>query len=217
MKIEEYLVDIGFCSAKKAERLFADGRISSNRGIYRSSDEHDGGPVFVDGEPVQETDDSSYIVFNKPENRSMGKTVGESEELKPFIEADENARFLYQLDERTSGLTLITDNEKLRLNPAAEREYRVKVKRPLVNSFFRDLKRPIMHDGQEFYINPRKDKNRQLFLTFDGDDSLIYDRFGELQNPVFELKCVRFGDIKLNELGSGNMRMMTKKERRFLS
>lgn len=217
MTVEEHLVGIGFCSMTKAEKLIKEERVSDRDGILSKNSTYGGQAIFVDGEPVFATRNFEYFAFHKPENRVMAETVELSDELKPYLDIDTNARFLYKLDERTSGLTIITTNRELSFKMVFEREYRVKVKTSLTNSFFRDLKWPIFDkDGNEFSIIPRKDKNRQLFVTFAGDDSLLYERFIKLGNPIFELKCVRFGDIKLNELGPGNMRKLTKKERRFL-
>ena len=144
-RINKFLSEIGYCSRRQADALIEQGRVYVNRksakmGMKVSEDDL----IEVDGEKINQSKKKKiFIALNKPRGVVCTTNAGvEENNIIDFINFSERVFPIGRLDKSTTGLILLTNdgetaNKILKTANNNEKEYLVKVNRPIPESILK--------------------------------------------------------------------------------
>ena len=143
IRLNKYLSEAGYCSRRSADKLISEGRVTINDVVPEMgtkvipSDE-----VKVDGKIIlNDTKKRTYIAFNKPVGIVCTTDTGvEKNNIIDYINYPTRIFPIGRLDKDSEGLILLTDdgdivNKILRASNNHEKEYIVKVDKPISQTF----------------------------------------------------------------------------------
>ncbi len=147
VRLNKYLSEVGYCSRREADKLIAQGRVTLN-GIKpelgTKVQERDS--VEVDGKSVsQKQDKPVYLIFNKPVGIvCTTDTRVEKNNIIDYINYPKRIFPIGRLDKPSEGLIFLTDdgdivNKILRARNGHEKEYIVRVNKPINSSFIKQM------------------------------------------------------------------------------
>lgn len=220
-RINKFLSESGYSSRRGADKLIEEGRVTINgkvpeKGTKVSNEDL----VYVDGELIKlALKEHIYIAFNKPRGIVCTTDIKtEKDNIIDFIGHPERIFPIGRLDKASEGLIFLTSdgdivNKILRARNNHEKEYEVRVNKPITNEFIKRMSEgiPIMQtitnkckvvQINKFYfkITLTQGLNRQIRKMC---DYLSYE--------VYKLKRIRIMNINL-DLPYGEWRYITKNE-----
>lgn len=143
IRLNKYLSEAGYCSRRSADKLISEGRVTINDVVPEMgtkvipNDE-----VKVDGKIIlNDTKKRTYIAFNKPVGIVCTTDTGvEKNNIIDYINYPSRIFPIGRLDKDSEGLILLTDdgdivNKILRASNNHEKEYIVKVDKPISQTF----------------------------------------------------------------------------------
>ena len=146
-RLNKYLSEVGYCSRRAADKLIEQGRISVNGNLpkigikVRPED-----VIKVDGEIIKkQKNTATYIAFNKPVGIvCTTDTRLEKNNIIDYINYPTRIFPIGRLDKDSEGLILLTDdgdivNKILRSSNNHEKEYIVKVDKPISQTFIKRM------------------------------------------------------------------------------
>ena len=219
-RINKYIASSGLCSRREADRLIEEGRVTVNgivaeSGMQVCSDD----VVLVDGKNIIPEANDVYIAFNKPLGVTCTTDSRDPSNIIDYISYPERIFPIGRLDKNSSGLILLTNdgsivNTLLRAENNHEKEYQVTVDRPYDDKFIKEMQSGIPVLGQitlpckitrvsarVFRIILHQGLNRQIRRMCE------YEGY-----KVVKLRRIRFMNINLGTLGTGQWRYLTAKE-----
>ena len=147
-RINKYLSEVGYCSRRVADRLIEEGKISINGKIPEMGAKvEEGDQVEVEGKIIEKSKKQKniYLAFNKPVG-IVCTTDGrvEPQNIIDFIKYPARIFPIGRLDKPSEGLIFLTNdgdivNKILRARNNHEKEYIVKVNRPINNDFIKRM------------------------------------------------------------------------------
>jgi len=221
-RINKYLSEVGYCSRREADRLIFEGKVTINGKIAEiGAKVEESDLVEVKGKIIEKSarQKNIYLAFNKP----VGIVCTTDRKVEPnnvidFIKYPKRIFPIGRLDKLSEGLIFLTNdgdivNKILRARNNHEKEYIVKVNRPINSDFIRS-----MSNGVEILdtktkncfvkqLGPRKFK---IILT-QGLNRQIRRMCEALGYRVSSLKRVRIMNIKL-DVPTGEYRELSKEE-----
>ena len=221
VRLNKYLSEVGYCSRREADKLIAQGRVSLN-GIKpelgTKVQEHDS--VEVDGKSVsQKQDKPVYLIFNKPVGIvCTTDTRVEKDNIIDYINYPKRIFPIGRLDKPSEGLIFLTDdgdivNKILRARNGHEKEYIVRVNKPINSSFIKQMSSglPILETKTKpCKVTKIGEYEFNIILT-QGLNRQIRRMCEYLNYRVTKLQRVRIMNIKL-DLPIGKWREFTEKE-----
>ncbi len=225
IRLNKFISESGVASRRAADRMIEDGRVSINGRVAVVGDKvTDEDVVKVDGETISRVEEDIIIAFNKPRGITCTADPNDPDNVIDFIGYPKRIYSVGRLDKYSQGLLLLTNNGDLayrimRSKGEHEKEYIVKVDRPVTESFLKGMSKgvPIEEDvvtkkcvvekisDHEVRIILRQGLNRQI--------RRMCEYFGY---RVERLKRVRVVNIELGDLEVGRYRNLTKAERKEL-
>ena len=219
-RINKYISSSGLCSRREADRLIEEGRVTVNgivaeSGMQVCSDD----VVLVDGKNIIPETNDVYIAFNKPLGVTCTTDSRDPSNIIDYIGYPERIFPIGRLDKNSSGLILLTNdgsivNTLLRAENNHEKEYQVTVDRPYDDKFIKEMQSGVPVLGQitlpckinrvsarVFRIILHQGLNRQIRRMCE------YEGY-----KVVKLRRIRFMNINLGTLGTGQWRYLTAKE-----
>ncbi len=219
-RINKYIASSGLCSRREADRLIDEGRVTVNgivaeSGMQVCSDD----VVLVDGKNIIPEANDVYIAFNKPLGVTCTTDSRDPSNIIDYIGYPERIFPIGRLDKNSSGLILLTNdgsivNTLLRAENNHEKEYQVTVDRPYDDKFIKEMQSGVPVLGQitlpckinrvsarVFRIILHQGLNRQIRRMCE------YEGY-----KVVKLRRIRFMNINLGTLGTGQWRYLTAKE-----
>ena len=219
-RINKYIASSGLCSRREADRLIEEGRVTVNgivaeSGMQVCSDDI----VLVDGKNIIPETNDVYIAFNKPLGVTCTTDSRDPSNIIDYIGFPERIFPIGRLDKNSSGLILLTNdgsivNTLLRAENNHEKEYQVTVDRPYDDKFIKEMQSGVPVLGQitlpckinrvsarVFRIILHQGLNRQIRRMCE------YEGY-----KVVKLRRIRFMNINLGTLGTGQWRYLTAKE-----
>ncbi|HJC46797.1 MAG TPA: pseudouridine synthase [Candidatus Lachnoclostridium pullistercoris] len=223
MRLNKYLSDAGVCSRREADRLIEAGKVLVDGVPAVMGRKVDGTESIVcDGVRVngRKKEKKVLLAVNKP--RGIVCTTSDKDRAENIVEFLRYPTRIYpigRLDKDSSGLILMTNegdivNKILRGSNNHEKEYMVRVNRPLTEEF---LER--MRNGVEILDTVTKpctvektgSYTFRIILT-QGLNRQIRRMCDALGYRVVSLKRVRIMNIRLGDLPTGSYREVTGKE-----
>jgi len=221
VRLNKYLSEVGYCSRREADKLIAQGRVTLN-GIKpelgTKVQERDS--VEVDGKSVsQKQDKPVYLIFNKPVGIvCTTDTRVEKDNIIDYINYPKRIFPIGRLDKPSEGLIFLTDdgdivNKILRARNGHEKEYIVRVNKPINSSFIKQMSSglPILETKTKpCKVTKIGEYEFNIILT-QGLNRQIRRMCEYLNYRVTKLQRVRIMNITL-DLPIGKWREFTEKE-----
>ena len=221
VRLNKYLSEVGYCSRREADKLIAQGRVTLN-GIKpelgTKVQEHDS--VEVDGKSVsQKQDKPVYLIFNKPVGIvCTTDTRVEKDNIIDYINYPKRIFPIGRLDKPSEGLIFLTDdgdivNKILRARNGHEKEYIVRVNKPINSSFIKQMSSglPILETKTKpCKVTKIGEYEFNIILT-QGLNRQIRRMCEYLNYRVTKLQRVRIMNVTL-DLPIGKWREFTEKE-----
>jgi 23S rRNA pseudouridine2604 synthase/16S rRNA pseudouridine516 synthase len=221
-RINKYLSEVGYCSRREADRLISEGKVTINGEIPEIGTKvEDSDQVEVKGQRIVKTtrQKNIYLAFNKPVGIvcTTDRKV-ESNNVIDFIKYPKRIFPIGRLDKLSEGLIFLTNdgdivNKILRARNNHEKEYVVKVNRPINSEFTQRMSNGVEILGtitKNCFVEQLGPKKFKIILT-QGLNRQIRRMCDSLGYKVQSLKRVRIMNIKL-DLPTGKYREFTKEE-----
>lgn len=220
-RINKYLSEVGYCSRRAADALLLEGRITINGNVPEMGTKISAEDIIeVDGKLITEsTEKPVYIAFNKPVG--IVCTTDSKREQNNIIDYINHPSRIFpigRLDKPSEGLILLTSdgdivNRILRARYSHEKEYLVRVDKPISPKFIESMKNGIPILGQ---VTKKCEVEKIDTLTFSiiltqGLNRQIRRMCEYLGYEVKKLKRVRIMNIKL-DMPLGKWRDLTPQE-----
>ena len=220
-RINKYLSEVGYCSRRRADILIEEGKLTINGKIpEKGTLVKDGDQIEVEGKKIEKSKKNNiYLAFNKPVGIvcTTDRRV-EKFNIIDFIKYPKRIFPIGRLDKHSKGLIFLTNdgdivNKILRARNNHEKEYIVRVNRPINREFIHS-----MSNGVEIletitkncYVKQLGQKKFKIILT-QGLNRQIRRMCDSLGYRVQSLERVRIMNIKL-DLPTGKYREFTKEE-----
>lgn len=220
-RINKYLSEIGYCSRRAADTLILENRITVNGEVpevgtkVSARDE-----IRVDGKLVNKREDKPvYLAFNKPVGIvCTTDTRVEKNNIIDYIRYPRRIFPIGRLDKPSEGLIFLTSdgdivNKILRARNNHEKEYEVRVNKPVTNDFIREMSNgvPILDTITKKCKVERIDKFSFRIVLTQGLNRQIRRMCEYLDFRVLKLKRVRIMNIRL-DVPIGKWRYLTEAE-----
>ena len=219
-RLNKFISEKGYCSRREADKLIEDGRVTIN-GIVpqmgtkvKPSDK-----VCIDGVSINETEEKLvYLAFNKPEGIECTTNIDVPDNIIDYIDYPTRIFPVGRLDKYSSGLILLTNdgeivNKILRARNNHDKEYLVKVDRPISKEFIKQMGNgvPILETvTRKCRVEKITSFTFKIILT-QGLNRQIRRMCSFLDYEVVELKRMRILNISL-DLPLGQYRDLEEKE-----
>lgn len=223
MRLNKILQEAGVASRRGADQLILDGYVFVN-GVRVTE-------LGVQVDPMKDHIKVGSRILKKPQakvvyalNKPSGYICSNGRQANEKIVLDlfpENERLFTvgRLDKDAMGLILVTNDGTLShkvTHPSSgvSKEYIVKVKSEVTDEHLKIISKGTYIDGQ--HVRPHKvTKLRRGTLRIilkDGKKHEVKALVQEADLPLTELKRVRIGNLRLNDLPEGSFRQLSKKE-----
>ncbi len=219
-RLNKAISDSGYCSRRKADELIEQGDVTLNDQPVSLGDRVMPGDVIkIHGKIIGAPKDDVYLMLNKP----VGITCTTDQRVKgnvvDFINYPERIFHVGRLDKPSEGLLLMTNdgdivNKILRAGNLHEKEYIVKVDRPINQEFVQRMSRgiPILDTVTKPCTVERLSRFVFKIVLVQGLNRQIRRMCEYLNYEVVSLKRVRIMNLTLGELPLGKWRPLTQAE-----
>jgi len=220
ISLNKFISNTGFCSRREADKLIKEGRVTLNGNPTKNGNRvFEGDVVLLDGKPLIDVPKSIYIALNKPIGIVCTTDLKEANNIIEFINHKERIFPIGRLDKPSEGLIFLTNdgdivNKILRAGNNHEKEYVVKVDRPITKDFIHKMGNGINIMGTITKKCPvvRLSNNEFNIILTQGLNRQIRKMCSSLGYKVTKLKRVRIMNVKLADLPIGKWRELTDTE-----
>jgi len=220
-RINKYLSEVGYCSRRGADKLIDAGRVTINGTVPEMGTKiAPGDEVRVDGELISAPkEDFVYIAFNKPVGIVCTTDIkAEKNNIIDYINHPKRIFPIGRLDKPSEGLIFLTSdgdivNKILRARNNHEKEYEVRVNRPITKDFIQKMGNGIPVIGRITDKCKVEEINKFTFriILTQGLNRQIRRMCAYLDYEVYKLKRVRIMNIPL-DIPVGKWRDLTEIE-----
>ena len=224
-RINKFLSEVGYCSRRQADGLIEQGRIYVNKkpakmGMKVSENDM----IEVDGEKINQSKKKKiFIALNKPKGVVCTTNAGvEENNIIDFLNFPERVFPIGRLDKSTTGLMLLTNdgetaNKILKTANDNEKEYLVKVNRPIPVSVLREMSEgvPILNKKTKKCVVEKVKTNQFKIILTQGLNRQIRRMCDYFDYKVVALQRIRIMNIKL-DIPEGKYRLLTEGEIKLL-
>tara|TARA_B100001564_G_C20622401_1_gene662994 strand:- start:328 stop:1044 length:717 start_codon:yes stop_codon:yes gene_type:complete len=208
IRVNKFLSEAGVCSRRSADKLIVLGRVTINDKVPEMGAKvEDGDEVRVDGKVVRNVkDELVYLAFHKP----LGvvcttDTKREKNNIIDYIGYPSRIFPIGRLDKPSEGLIFLTNdgdivNKILRAKNNHEKEYVVRVNKPIRGNFIRDMSNgvPILETvTNPCFVEQTSDSEFRIILK-QGLNRQIRRMCEYLGYEVKKLKRIRIMNIHLD-------------------
>ncbi|MBA6223609.1 23S rRNA pseudouridine(2604) synthase RluF [Colwellia sp. MB02u-18] len=223
-RLNKYISDSGYCSRRFADKLIENNRVTINGKVPELGTKVvSGDRVCIDGNEIKASasnhTDRVYIAYNKP----IGITCTTERQVKGnIIDAIGHTKRIFpigRLDKPSEGLIFLTSdgdivNKILRAENAHDKEYIVKVDKPISERFVERMSKgvPILGTITKPCIVKHESKYVFRIILTQGLNRQIRRMCEYLDYEVIELQRSRIMNVELGNLRSGEWRDLTTSE-----
>ena len=207
-RINKFLSEAGFCSRRAADKLIDAGRVTINGKVPEMGTKvEDGDEVRVDGKVVRNGEEELvYLAFHKPVGVvCTTDTKREKDNIIDYIGYPSRIFPVGRLDKPSEGLIFLTNdgdivNKILRAKNNHEKEYVVRVNKPIRGNFIRDMRNgvPVLETvTNPCFVEQTGDREFRIILT-QGLNRQIRRMCEYLGYEVKKLKRIRIMNMHLD-------------------
>ena len=207
-RINKYLSEIGYCSRRAADKLLLEGRITINNKVPELGTKVvEGDDVQVDGKSVSPNKSKRvYLALHKPVGIvCTTDTRVEKDNIVDYVNYPGRIFPIGRLDKPSEGLILLTNdgdivNKILRARNNHEKEYVVRVNKPITAKFIKDMSSGVNildTTTKKCFVEKTAEKTFRIVLT-QGLNRQIRRMCEVFDYRVQKLKRVRIMNIKLD-------------------
>lgn len=224
VRLNKAISDSGFCSRREADTFIEQGRVTIN-GEKAGLGERvmPGDQVKVDGELISKNVAEVFIMLNKPVGITCTTDTRFKDNVIDFINHPERIFPVGRLDKPSEGLLLLTNdgnivNKILRAGNKHEKEYIVKVDRPVTDEFLKRMGSgiPILDTVTKRCKVERISRFEFRIFLVQGLNRQIRRMCEYLGYEVVALQRVRIMNLRLGDLPVGEWRELSPEELRIL-
>lgn len=225
IRLNKFLSDAGVCSRREADRLAEQGLITVDGEVAVVGMKiHPDAQVKVRGKRIKKEEEKVLLAFHKPAGIVCTAEKREKNNVIDYLNYPLRIYPVGRLDKDSTGLLLLTNdgelvNKIMRAGNYHEKEYIVRVNRPLTEEFCRKMASgvPILDTvTRKCRVEPMDEMTFRIILT-QGLNRQIRRMCEALGYRVIALKRVRIMNIKLGDLKEGAWRRVEGKEREMLN
>ncbi len=227
-RLQKVIANLGYASRRKAEELITAGKVAVNGQIITELGtkvcEND--VISIDGEIINKNIKYEYYVLNKP--RQVISSVTDPEGRKTVVDLIATEARIYpvgRLDYNTTGLIILTNdgdfaNHLMHPSNNIVKTYVAKVEGLITQEQIRQIKKGIVIENRQVNVPKLKIKNKdfnhntsliEITIT-EGRNHIVKKLFETLKLPVLKLSRIQYGFLTLDNLKSGEYRMLSLKE-----
>jgi len=227
ISLNKFISDTGYCSRREADNLITAGRVLLNdRPAVLGNRYKPGDTVEVDGSLITaaKKEKKVYLALNKPVGITTTTELHIKDNIISFVGYPQRIFPVGRLDKDSEGLIILTNdgdiiNKILRATNNHEKEYIVRVNKPINNTFLQQMSQGVpildtvtlpckvqMMGRQTFRITLTQGLNRQIRRMCE-----------YLDYAVVGLQRVRIMNIRLDKLPVGKWRHLTDTELSLLN
>lgn len=219
-RLNKYLSDVGACSRRQADRYVEEGRILvDGEKAQLGHKVMPGQRILLDGNPIKISRRRILLAVNKPRGIVCTTQKKEKDNIVDFIHYPERIYPVGRLDKDSQGLILMTNdgelmNEILKARNGHEKEYEVKVDKPVTKQFLRKMAQgvPILDTvTRSCKVRQTGPCTFRIILT-QGLNRQIRRMCEALGYRVKELTRLRIMNVTLGNLPEGHYRELTETE-----
>ena len=218
--LNKYIAMTGICSRRAADQLIEAGRVTINNQLAQKGNRvMQGDVVCIDGRPIQQKAQKIYIALHKPPGITCTTDRRDRDNIIDFVNHPQRIFPIGRLDKASSGLILLTNdgdivNEILREENEHEKEYVVKVDRPINPKFISRMENGLPILGTKTKRCRVEPVSRQVFriILTQGLNRQIRRMCEFLGYKVLSLKRIRVMNIYLDQLPVGSWRELSTEE-----
>ena len=207
-RINKFLSEAGFCSRRAADKLIDTGRVTINGKVPEMGTKvENGDEVRVDGKVVRNGEEELvYLAFHKPVGVvCTTDTKREKDNIIDYIGYPSRIFPIGRLDKPSEGLIFLTNdgdivNKILRAKNNHEKEYVVRVNKPIRGNFIRDMRNgvPVLETvTNPCFVEQTGDREFRIILT-QGLNRQIRRMCEYLGYEVKKLKRIRIMNMHLD-------------------
>lgn len=219
ISINKFISDTGYCSRREADDLIVAGRVLLNgRKAKPGNRVKPGDEVEVDGSLItrKQKEKPVYILLNKPVGITTTTEEHVAGNIISFLNYPKRVFPIGRLDKDSEGLILLTNdgdivNKVLRAGNAHEKEYQVRVNKPIGPGFVDQMEKgiPIL-DTVTLPCKVRVTGKQQFTIILtQGLNRQIRRMCEYLGYEVTALRRVRFMHLTIGNLAIGKWRMLS--------
>lgn len=222
IRLNKAISDSGYCSRRQADKLIEEGKVTLNDSPVSLGDRAmPDDKIHVEGNLITENNTLVYIALNKPVGITCTTDLRVEGNVVAFIGHKERIFHVGRLDKPSEGLLLMTNdgdivNKILRAGNSHEKEYFVKVERPITTEFIRRMGNGVPLDELETTTKKCfvEQVSRFVFriVLVQGLNRQIRRMCEYLDYDVVALKRERIMNVELGDLPYGEWRDLTKEE-----
>jgi 23S rRNA pseudouridine2604 synthase len=224
MRLNKYIAETGMCSRRKADQWIKEGRVVVNgKKPEMGQQVHDDDQVLIDGKAIKAKPKKFYIALYKPVGITSTTDLKDPTNIVDYMKYPERIFHIGRLDKDSEGLILMTNdgdivNEVLRAENGHEKEYIVKVNRPITEDFLKAMASGVEILDTETLPCKIKKINPVTFniILTQGLNRQIRRMCDALDYKVLNLKRIRIMNIHLKDLAYGKWRYLSNSETDFL-
>lgn len=219
-RLNKAISDSGYCSRRKADELIERGVVTLNDQPVSLGDRvMPGDVVKINGTVIGRPKKEVYLMLNKPVGITCTTDQRVSGNVVDYINYPERIFHVGRLDKPSEGLLLMTNdgdivNKILRAGNRHEKEYIVRVNRPISEGFVRRMSRgiPILDTVTKPCRVERVSRFVFKIILVQGLNRQIRRMCEYLDYEVVSLRRIRIMNLKLGDLPQGQWRHLTKEE-----
>ena len=220
ISLNKFISQTGICSRREADQWIVDGRVKINgKPTQKGNRVFPGDKVTIDGKPLKAKPKPIYLAFHKPVGITCTTDRRDKDNILDFLKYPARIFPIGRLDKASSGLIFLTNdgdivNEILREENQHEKEYIVKVNRPISNRFVERMSQgiPILGTKTKRCIVEKQSKFVFRIILTQGLNRQIRRMCEFCDYKVVSLKRVRIMQVRLGQLQVGKWRHLSAKE-----
>ncbi|MBV1843405.1 23S rRNA pseudouridine(2604) synthase RluF, partial [Photobacterium ganghwense] len=220
VRLNKYISDTGYCSRREADKLIEQGRVTINGKLPEMGMKvHPEDDVLVDDKPLRAKEKPIYIALNKPAGITCTTERHVPDNIVDYIGHRKRIFPIGRLDKPSDGLIFLTNdgdivNKILRAGNAHEKEYVVRVDRPVTQAFIDKMASGVeILDTVTLPCQVTKETNYSFRITLtQGLNRQIRRMCEALGYDVLKLRRVRIMNITIDGLPNGKWRYLTDAE-----
>lgn len=224
VRLNKAISDTGFCSRREADGYIEKGRVTINGEKAVLGDRvFPEDEIRVDGKLLKDNVDDVYIILNKPVGITCTTDRRFPDNVIDFVKHPERIFPVGRLDKPSEGLLLMTNdgnivNKILRAGNKHEKEYIVRVDRPITSDFIKRMGAgvPILNTVTKRCKVEQISRFEFRIILIQGLNRQIRRMCEYLGYEVVELKRIRLMHLTLDNLPVGEWRDLTESELRIL-